>query len=230
MDIYSFEFGSKPVEWFYNEFKDMKFIGTSSRRFKSNRNFLRLDNSISKDDITFFDGTYYAPAIKIKGDLYLKELNRENQLFILNPSSRGEHSMLAFLVIDTKSYRLLSINAYNDIFTHGEDPENPDNYGIPYIAKVANTDQNRIAMIEFDEPINDDDIQIVSLCLYNVLFHAYEFYLISNYGNKLKLEEIKPDDIPEEDQKEIYFADKKTNFRMNEEIKTTMQIFEELGE
>ena len=138
--------------------------------------------------------------------------------------------MLAFLVIDTKSYRLLSINAYNDIFTHGEDPENPDNYGIPYIAKVANTDQNRIAMIEFDEPINDDDIQIVSLCLYNVLFHAYEFYVISNYGNKLKLEEIKPDDIPEEDQKEIYFADKKTNFRMNEEIKTTMQIFEELGE
>ena len=54
----------------------------------------------------------------IKGDLYLKELNRENQLFILNPSSRGEHSMLAFLVIDTKSYRLLSINAYNDIFIY----------------------------------------------------------------------------------------------------------------
>ena len=76
MDIYSFEFGSKPVEWFYNEFKDMKFIGTSSRRFKSNRNFLRLDNSISQDDIQFFNGTYYAPAIKIKGDLYLTELNR----------------------------------------------------------------------------------------------------------------------------------------------------------
>lgn len=229
MKIYSFELGRKPVTWYYNEFKDMKFIGTASRRFKSNRNFLRIDNSIQKEDIKFTSGTYYSPAIDINVELYLKELNQEKQLFVLNPSNRGEHTKIAFLVIDSDCYRLLTILAYNSAYYNMDDvPENAG-YNPPYIAKAVNSDDVKVAMIEFDDPKDENDIQVVSISVYNTQFKQYEYYIISNEeenGNLI----MKSCEPSEEDREKIYQFDKSNKFKISCPIKTSIEVYNEISD
>ena len=51
MEIYTFNFTKKSTQWYLNEFRNMKFIATDSHSFPTNRNFIRIDDSFTENDI-----------------------------------------------------------------------------------------------------------------------------------------------------------------------------------
>lgn len=177
MEIYTFNFTKKSTQWYLNEFRNMKFIATDSHSFPTNRNFIRIDDSFTENDIEFIDtDSYSSPTIVIKKPCRLINHNENMNAHIMESTRKkvDDHS-LAVVMIDRSLYRIVACHIGN-----GEDDIN----GItPEIRKSVTIDKFKAFAIQFD--LKTYTRQYVVMVLYNRLLKKYEYYIITTHCGKL---------------------------------------------
>ena len=205
MKIFSFEFTSKPINWYRNEFKDMVFLGTQSRRFPQNRNFIRFSDELLTPETEISNGTYYKPILDLSSNVYVK-FNPKTADVILEKTEKemDKEISIAIITIDKSHFRLI------DWLLTDESHE---------IIKTVDTDENSIAVVKYtDVSINSNMV----LVLYNRLFKKYEYYTIrykkDSLGNRSLICKDKTKAVGKEVMKEWEEHDK-------EKLKTAISQF-----
>lgn len=169
MKIYSFEFVNQPIKWYRNEFKDMVFLGTESRRFPQNRNFIRFDENILTPDVNIDQGSHYKPIIDIPDKNIIVHMSRktgDTSIDLFDGGSIQDDFDLAIITIDKTHYRL--IDWYLSDLSHE-------------IIKVKDTESNDIAVVKLKD--SGSKLEMV-LILYNKLFKQYEYFEIRYKKNE----------------------------------------------
>lgn len=168
MRLYSFEFTNSPIEWYRNEFKGMIFLGTESRRFPQNRNFIKFDENIFTPDIKIESGSNYKPIIDIPDKNIIVHMNPKtaDMSIDLFDGQKQDDFDLAIITIDKSHYRMIDWNLYN------QDHE---------IIKVKDTESNDIAVVKMKD--TGCKMEMVMI-LYNKVFKQYEYHEIRYKKNE----------------------------------------------
>lgn len=168
MKIYSFEFVNSPIKWYRNEFKDMVFLGTESRRFPQNRNFIKFDENLLTSDVNIESGSYYKPIIDIPDRNIIVHMNPktgDTSVDLFGGPKQDEFD-LAIITIDKSHYRLIDWCL--------SDPSHE-------IIKIKDTETNDIAVVKMKD--SGGKLEMV-LILYNTLFKKYEYFEIRYKKNE----------------------------------------------
>lgn len=177
MDIYSFEFGVKPVEYFTQEFKELHFIGTSSRPFPQNRNLIRIEPELTDEKVHFKSSTYYDPAIVLDGRWRLINHNENLNTQLLESDKDNVEFALAIVIIDLDMFRLVGYRC-------GTADDNEDAlYVGPELKKATYTDRVEVGIIQFD--LKNANDQLVDLIFYNHIMKKYEYYRVTVDNGKI---------------------------------------------
>ena len=111
MQIYSFEFTARTIKWKLFDYKGMKFIGTDSIRFPSNRNFIRVDGLEHPDSIKFDLCRFYKPIGEITESCRI-DINPYNMNISIRPSEMDSGENLMIMVIDKTIGRVKAIKKF----------------------------------------------------------------------------------------------------------------------
>ena len=111
MQIYSFEYTPKTIKWKIFEYKGMKFIGTDSIRFQSNRNFIRVDGLNNPDSIKLDLCTFYKPIGEITESCKV-DINPYNMNISLRSSEINGGDNLLIIVIDKTCMDMRALEKY----------------------------------------------------------------------------------------------------------------------
>lgn len=189
MNIYSFEFGTAAVNWFVNEWKNMNFIATRSRRFQGNLTFMRIDQALTEEIVSIRKGTYHSPAIVLPEEYKLINHNETmNVQLVLNNPSKDKYA-IAIIIIDKDFYRMVDYHLGVDV----ADESGIADVAYPEVKKVCIGDTTQAAIIQFK--INQEPGQIVPMILFNKLSKEYEYYNIYTYNEKLYCNRMTGDDV-----------------------------------
>lgn len=164
MKIYSFEFGSKPLNWYRNEFKDMVFLGTESRKFQQNRNFIKFDEELFTPDIEIKEGTWYNPIMEfpdksVKSHISTKTGDTSIEL-LENSEYYSNDFDLAIIVLDKSHFRLIDWCLIND--SHE-------------IIKTRDSEYNDIAVVKLSDTGAKSEMVLI---VFNNIMKQYEYYEI----------------------------------------------------
>ena len=191
MNIYSFEFGTQRVNWYFNEYKNMNFLATRSRRFPGAQTFVRLDSALSEEIVVIRNGSWHKPAILLPEEYHLINHNETMNVQLLLNNPAVKQYALAFVIIDSDEYRMVNYDLALD--TTSEDL--PDDVSFPEIRKVCIGEKTQAAIFQFR--INQELDQVVPLIMYNKIDKKYEYWSVYVSKDSLHCNEMEGDDVKE---------------------------------
>lgn len=166
MQIYSFEFTGVTIKWKIFEYKGMKFIGTDSIRFPSNRNFIRVDGLESIDDISFDTSRFYKPIGVIEENCYIN-INPYNMNVSIRSSEKDSDEDLMIVVIDKSKSTIKGIRKYYE--------------DMPFVSLIRKIITEEFIVLLFsvtENVVNDYEGPILEFKESNHVLRLVEYHLI----------------------------------------------------